>query len=120
MGNVAQQLNKAQAAAKQEYDSPQVQQAIAEAKAESGKAEQELKNLQAQFQNKNLIQVINQVVSKAGQQIANIPNADLKAAAASALNAAKQEAKQAVYNNGLGQKSLNQLKNQGQQQLKQV
>merc|ERR1739848_690106 len=82
--NVLQQLNSAQAAAEQEYNSPQVQQAIAEAKVESGKVDQELKNLQAQFQNKNLIQVINAVVGKAGQQISKIPNADLKAAAASA------------------------------------
>merc|ERR1739848_220630 len=118
--NVLQQLNQAQAAAEQEYNSPQVQQAIADAKAESGKVDQELKNLQAQFQNKNLIQVINAVVNQAGQQIAKIPNADLKAAAASALNSAKQESKQAVYNAGLGRKSLTQLKNQGQQKVKQL
>merc|ERR1719219_1460730 len=118
--NVLQQLNKAQAAAEQEWNSPQVQQAVQEAKAQSGQVDQELKNLQAKFQNKNLIQVINTVKAQAAAQIANIPNNDIKAAAQSALNAANQEAKQAFYNSGLGQKSLNQLKNQGQQKLQQV
>merc|ERR1719219_2604063 len=98
--NVLQQLNKAQAAAEQEWNSPQVQQAVQEAKAQSGQVDQELKNLQAKFQNKNLIQVINAVKAQAAAQIAKIPNNDIKAAAQSALNAANQEAKQAVYNNG--------------------
>merc|ERR1711981_531949 len=115
--NVMAKLNEGKAAAEAEFNSPEAQRQIANSKAQGEaykqQAEDAASDLQQQFGNKNLNQIIDLVVAKANQQN-TVQNADAQAAIQSALQALRREAKTAVRGSQLNGKTMNQLKNQGQ------
>merc|ERR1711981_51625 len=121
--NVRAKLAEGKAAAQAEFNSAEVQQQVADSKAQGEayqqQAEAQLQQLQQQFGNKNLNQIIDQVVAKAAQQSSNIQNSDAQAAVLSALQAVRREAKKAVRNeSNLNGKTINQLKTAGQNAAK--